>query len=52
MQLDKKSLSNEEFYIYQDNILKDTSRIIGAMLHKKEQVRVLLSFGFVSRLFN
>lgn len=35
MQLDKKSLSNEEFYIYQDNILKDTSRIIGAMLHKK-----------------
>lgn len=34
MQLDKKSLSNEEFFIYQDNIMKDTSRIIGAMLHK------------------
>ena len=34
-QLDKKSLTNEDFFIYQDNILKDTSRIIGAMQHKK-----------------
>lgn len=35
IQLDKNSLTNQEFFIYQDNILKDTSRIIGAMLHKK-----------------
>ena len=33
--LEKKSVNNEDFFIYQENIDNDTSRIIGAMQHKK-----------------
>ncbi|WP_233231188.1 SpoIIE family protein phosphatase [Silvanigrella aquatica] len=33
--LEKKSAANEEFFIYNENSVNDTSRIIGAMQHKK-----------------
>lgn len=34
--LKEKSVANEDFFIYQENVVDDTSKIIGAMQHKKE----------------